>query len=239
MPQLDYDYDYGYSGNLARKPKKKAVFDQDAAVSLMRKPTERDFYEAKYADDFKKVDERFAQIRKQSFDYDLEAKKGTKRVYKQKPEEIAPEDVEEVEEYIDEEEIEEKRARKQKREIAVKRFKDIVLYMLIAVVALFVVYRYSLINEKFNEVEKVKRQLANAQTVNEQIQADIDSETDISYIENFAKYQLGMQKPQDSQTVYVNIEKKDKIFTPVSFEEDAEEQTWFGEIVQKLANIFD
>ena len=38
-----------------------------------------------------------------------------------------------------------------------------------------------------------------AQTINEQIQADIDSQTDLSYIENYAKYQLGMQKPKEEQ----------------------------------------
>ena len=57
-----------------------------------------------------------------------------------------------------------------------------------------------------------------------------------SYIENYARYQLGMQKPQDSQIMYINVEKQDKIFTPVITEE--EETSWFSGLMEKIANIF-
>lgn len=127
---------------------------------------------------------------------------------------------------------------KKAMEIAMRRVKNI-CYLLIGFgIAFLICYRYSLINEKFNALEKTKKELATAQTVNEQIQADIDSQTDLSYIENYAKYQLGMQKPSNSQIVYVNIEKQDRILTPFTIEENTS-KTWFEEICEKVAELFE
>jgi len=237
MPLLDYDYDY--SGNLAVKPKKKAIFDQDSADAWMRKPTQAEMIEERYARDFEMVEERFQNIRRQSFDYEMEAKLGKKREYKAKPEAINLDETEEaIEEALTEKEAR-KLERKQRREVALRRFRHIMLFTMLAAIALFICYRYSIINEKFNQVEKLKKELANSQTINEQLQADIDSETDISYIENYAKYQLGMQKPQASQTVRISIDKNDKIFTPVKIEDEIHENTWLDGVVEKLANIFE
>ncbi len=86
-------------------------------------------------------------------------------------------------------------------------------------------------------VEKAKKEWLNAQTVNDQLEAEIDGEVDISYIENYAKYQLGMQKPQDSQIIYISQEKKDKIYKPVLTNQE-EEKTWVDELLEQIANIF-
>lgn len=131
------------------------------------------------------------------------------------------------------------RAQKKKvREKAMGRVKNVLYLMTGFAIAFFICYRYSLINEKFNELEKTKKELATAQTVNEQIQADIDSKTDLSYIENYAKYQLGMQKPSNSQIVYVNVEKKDRILTPVTIEEDSS-KTWFERLYEEISKLFE
>lgn len=124
------------------------------------------------------------------------------------------------------------------RERAVRRV-NAVCYLIVAfAIAFFVCYRYSLINERFNEIEQKKKELATAQTVNEQIQADIDSQTDLAYIENYAKYQLGMQKPSNSQIVYVNNEREDRILTPVTMKEEAE-KTWFEKCYDELVHLFE
>ena len=121
---------------------------------------------------------------------------------------------------------------------AVSRVKN-VIYLLIGFgIAFLICYRYSLINEKFNQLENTKKQLATVQTVNEQIQADIDSQTDLSYIENYAKYQLGMQKPSNSQIVYVNVEKEDKILTPITIEEDSN-KTWLDQLYEEIVKLFE
>lgn len=120
---------------------------------------------------------------------------------------------------------------------AVSRVKNVLYLGLGFAIAFLICYRYSLIDERFNQLEKTKKELATAQTINEQIQADIDSQTDLSYIENYAKYQLGMQKPSNSQIVYVNVEKEDRILTPVSIEEDSEE-TWLDQLYNEIVKFF-
>lgn len=106
------------------------------------------------------------------------------------------------------------------------------------IVAFAICYRYSLINEEFIALKGVKKEYENIQNVNEQIQADIESKTDLTYIENYAKYQLGMQKPSNSQIKYVSIEKKDKILTPVIIEEKTE-SNWFETICAEVRKVLD
>ena len=105
-------------------------------------------------------------------------------------------------------------------------------------IASVICYRYSLINEQFIELKDIKKEYATIQNVNEQIEADIESKTDLTYIENYAKYQLGMQKPSDSQMRYVNIENKDKIITPITIEEDIE-KGWFESVCDEIRKILD
>lgn len=128
--------------------------------------------------------------------------------------------------------------KKKAMEKAVSRVKSVLYLACGFAIAFLVCYRYSLINERFNQLEKIKKELITAQTVNEQIQAEIDSQTDLSYIENYAKYQLGMQKPSNSQIVYVNVEKQDRIITPVSIEE-VKEKTWFDNLYEKVIKLFE
>lgn len=105
-------------------------------------------------------------------------------------------------------------------------------------IAFAICYRYSLINEEFIALKNVKKEYQNMQIVNEQIEADIESKTDLTYIENYAKYQLGMQKPSDSQKRYVSIENKDKILTPVTIEDDAN-KGWFELFCEEVRKILD
>lgn len=104
-------------------------------------------------------------------------------------------------------------------------------------IAFFICYRYSLINEQFVKLRNIKKDYATVQTVNSQIQADIESKTDLTYIENYAKYQLGMQKPSGSQVQYVTVEKKDKIMSPVVIEEE-EDLGLFNKVCSKIYDLF-
>ena len=101
-----------------------------------------------------------------------------------------------------------------------------------------VCYRYSCINEAFNEVNDLKDSLKKKQTVNAQIESNIQKETDLAYIENYAKYQLGMQKPKDSQIQKINVKKQDKITTPIEIKEEEEEGV-FTKILNGLLKILD
>ena len=50
--------------------------------------------------------------------------------------------------------------------------------------------RYTIINEAFNEVNDMKASLREKETVNAQLESNIKQNTDLSYIEKYAKYQL-------------------------------------------------
>lgn len=118
---------------------------------------------------------------------------------------------------------------KQKAKVK-EMFRNIVLGSLIFGMFFLICYRYSLINEAFNDLNDLKSEVKNKQTVNAQLEKNIKENTDLSYIENYAKYQLGMQKPKDSQIQKVCIGKQDKIILPIEIEEEKEEG-----LMEKLA----
>ena len=214
--------------SLAKAQPKISLPLEDNKVKLKKESKRKTF-------DYESREPSFFELEKESrknktFDYEIERKTHYNESLKVKPEEIDLDDTKEARE----ERLAQKKLKMANR---LRHFKYICLFAIAAAIALGICYRYSIINEKFNSVEKAKKELLNAQTINEQLQADIDSETDISYIENYAKYQLGMQKPQDSQIVYINVEKQDKIFTPINLEEEQDDD-WFGDLMEKIASIF-
>ena len=60
----------------------------------------------------------------------------------------------------------------------------------------------------------------------------------MNYIEKYAKYQLGMQRPTDNQIVRINYAKQDKISTPVVIEE-TKELGFFEKLFNDLLNLVD
>lgn len=98
-------------------------------------------------------------------------------------------------------------------------------------------YRSSVINEQFLAVNNVKSELETVNTLNAQIESEIQTQTDLSNIETYAKYQLGMQKPKESQIQKVVVKKEDKISTPIVIKE--EETTFWDNILNDFLNILD
>ena len=85
-------------------------------------------------------------------------------------------------------------------------------YISIIFIALMAIsYRNSLINEKFNQNEKLKSTLAVTQKENEQLQVNIENSLNLNNIEKIAREKLGMQKLDNSQKVYVSLPKKDYV----------------------------
>ncbi len=97
-------------------------------------------------------------------------------------------------------------------------------------------YRNSLINESFNENEKLKSNLAAVQKENEQLKVNLENSLNLSNIEKMAEKKLGMQKLDNSQKVYVSLDKEDYV-EPASEEVIMEEEkNWFEQL---LDNILD
>ena len=115
-------------------------------------------------------------------------------------------------------------------------FKNIVMASLVFGMLFLICYRYSSINEAFNELNDLKSNLRNKQTVNAQIESNIKQNTDLAYIENYAKYQLGMQKPKDTQIQKVSVQKQDKIILPIEIEEE-EEKSFIANFVDKIIEL--
>lgn len=86
--------------------------------------------------------------------------------------------------------------------------------------------RYAQINELSHRLNSLEKDLTSAEALNQQLTSQVDSKTDLNYIEKYAKYQLGMQKPDDKQIVRIAYDKQDKISTPIVIAEDNEPSFW-------------
>lgn len=102
------------------------------------------------------------------------------------------------------------------------------------IILLTISYRYSLINTKFNEKEKLKSQLAQIQKENAQLQINIERGTNINNIEQQAKEKLGMKKLDNSQKIYVSLPKEDYIESGVEEVDEVEEETWWQALINDL-----
>ena len=87
-------------------------------------------------------------------------------------------------------------------------FRNITLSLIGFSILFLICYRSSVINESFKGVNKMKSELENIKTSNAQLESEIQRQTDLSNIEMYAKYQLGMQKPKESQIRKIVVEKK-------------------------------
>ncbi len=81
----------------------------------------------------------------------------------------------------------------------------------IFVLLLTISYRNSQINEKFSQVQTLKKELSSIEKENEQLKVSIENSLNLNTIEKLAKEKLGMQKLTNRQTVYINLPKKDYI----------------------------
>ena len=99
-------------------------------------------------------------------------------------------------------------------------------------------YRNALIAQTYSQVKNLKVELSKIEKENEQIEVNIESRTNLSAIEKRAQEELGMKKLDDSQTVYVSLEKKDYIESSADSVKLEEELKWFEKIINKIKAIF-
>lgn len=109
---------------------------------------------------------------------------------------------------------------------------------IVAVFALLftISYRNSQINERFNKVQTLKKELSSLQKENEQLKVGIENSLNSNYIEQQAKEKLGMKKLTNKQTVYMTLPKKDYVESSaekVTIEEE-KEKNWFEKIFDGL-----
>lgn len=113
-----------------------------------------------------------------------------------------------------------------------------IIYIAIAFGMLFIVsYRNSLINESYSNKESLKAQVGQIEKENEQLRVNIESKLNLNSVQKTAEDELGMQKLNNSQKVYVNLQKKDYV-EPTTEEVIIDSETsWWDKILNSLTEI--
>ena len=109
------------------------------------------------------------------------------------------------------------------------------LSLILSVVSLFVMalvvsYRYNLISEKNLELQRLKMEQVVANSELATTEVAIDRIIDKNTVESYAKQQLGMQKPEKSQIVYINSNYQTKV-------EQIDTKNIFEIGIEKLKNL--
>ncbi len=117
-----------------------------------------------------------------------------------------------------------------------KRRKLMFYVIAIFIVLLAISYRNSQINESFNKVQTLKKELSSIEKENEQLKVNIENSLNLSNIEQQAKEKLGMQKLSSNQTIYINLPKKDYVETAPEKVIVQEEKNWFEKFIDKIFN---
>ncbi len=225
MPAVQYDYEYDYmKTRTSKKAQQNAVSNSRAAEISRAKAKNKASIRAVMMDDDIGVDKRKVSTNK------VKNNNRTKsNSQNHKPAEMSLKKAE----LVGKKKIDAK-ARAEKRASSIRTF----AYCVFAFSIVFlIIYRSSVINESFLELNGIKGNLENVNAVNAQIESEIQTQTDLSSIETYAKYQLGMQKPKASQIQRVTIAKEDKISTPVILNE--EESSFWDDLLNDFMNILD
>lgn len=117
----------------------------------------------------------------------------------------------------------------------IKRRKKIAFIVVaIFVLLLTISYRNSQINEKFSQVQSLKKELSSIQKENEQLKVNIENGLNLNNIEKLAKEKLGMQKLTNKQTLYISLPKKDYVESASEEVKKEENQNWFEQIMNSI-----
>lgn len=128
--------------------------------------------------------------------------------------------------------------KKREKELKKKKAKAI-KYLIIGFLILFgMSYRNSKIDENFAKMQDLKQQLIEVEKQNDQLEVSIENSMNLNNLEQEAKTQLGMQKLNSKQVVYITLPKDDYI-EPASEEVVLEEEkTFLEKIIDTVSGMF-
>lgn len=114
----------------------------------------------------------------------------------------------------------------------------VILYIGAIFVILFAVsWRNAFIAQEYSQIRSLKSELSELEKENKQLEVNIESKTNLGAIAEKASTELGLKKLDDSQIVYVNLDKQDYVESSTE-EVKLEENNWFEKIIQKIKSIF-
>lgn len=117
-----------------------------------------------------------------------------------------------------------------------KQTKLTILVIAIFALLLTISYRNSQINEKFSQMQSLKKELSALQKENEQLEVNIQNAVTLKNIEKMAKEQLGMQKLTNKQTLYVSLPKKDYVESAKEEVVIEKDKNWLQGLMDKIFN---
>ena len=134
--------------------------------------------------------------------------------------------------------LKEKEAKqKRKEKIEKGRRARLITYMCLGFTILFAIsYRNSQIDEHFNEVQKLKKELVALQKENERLRINIENSLNLNNIEKEAQELLGMQRLTNKQRVYIELPKEDYVESSTE-EIIRHEENTFQKVVNNIKNI--
>lgn len=91
-------------------------------------------------------------------------------------------------------------------------------------------YRYNLISEKNLELQRKNMELSDASSILATTEINLKQSSDLKYVENYAKQQLGMQKPEKSQIIYINADYRSEVTNNSN-------NNIFSKIIDSIKNI--
>lgn len=131
-----------------------------------------------------------------------------------------------------------KKINKKQQQEERRKHRKIIMYVTLAFAVLFAMcYRNAQIDENFEEVQDLKKELALVEKENSQLELSIESNLNLSNIEQQAKELLGMQKLTNKQIVYVDLEKDDHIEV-ASESVKIEEPSTIQKIIDIITGLF-
>lgn len=114
-----------------------------------------------------------------------------------------------------------------------------IMYIALAFSILFTIsYRNAQIDENFSEVQDLKEELALLEKENEQLEVSIESNLNLSNLEEQARDLLGMHKLTSKQTIYVDLPKSDYIQSSAEKIVMEEEGLSFKSLFETITNLF-
>lgn len=139
------------------------------------------------------------------------------------------------EEYYYEEEVVAQNLTKTRKKSNKNKLKRRVFFGVLAfTTALSIVYRYAMVNKLNTEVIELKQELEEINVLNSQLKLNAEKSVNYNEIEKYAIQNLGMQKPQNYQIEYINIDKEDIVNNAMIFEN----KNKFQEVILNIIEFF-
>ncbi len=130
--------------------------------------------------------------------------------------------------------LREKKRYKNNRKV---KLKSVLTIVAILAAALVVMYRYAIITEMSYEINQKESDYNKLRNANALLKVEIETQTNLTDIKEIAETRLGMQTPDKSQLVYINVPREDYTITLDPKGENDRSGNVLKSFINKLAGL--